>query len=126
VEIFRRNGRGEFAGGDLRAGVNASIGASAALGQDALAGDALDGRGQLSLNGEVAGLDLPAVEIGSVVGEGELPIHALEGIFSKILVKFLGLLAALNHQIAYDILKLSCHCSFSRNEAGANRVLASC
>jgi len=41
-------------------------------------------------------------------------------------VKFLCLLAALKHQIAYDILKLSCHCSFSRNEAGANRVLASC
>jgi hypothetical protein len=112
VEIFRRDGRGQLTGCDLGLCMDPGVGASAALGQDALPGDALDGVGQLALNGEVAGLDLPAVEIGSVIGEGELPIHALEGIFSKIPVKFLGLLAALKHQIAYDILKLSCHCSF--------------
>jgi hypothetical protein len=31
----------------------------------------------------MAGLHLPAMEIGSVVGEGELPIHVVGGIFSN-------------------------------------------
>jgi hypothetical protein len=56
--------------------VDSGVGASAALREDALAGDALDGVGQFSLDSAVAGLDLPAVEIGSVIGESELPIHA--------------------------------------------------
>jgi len=41
-------------------------------------------------------------------------------------VKFLCLLAALKHQIAYDILKLSCHCSFLTERSWSKSRIASC
>lgn len=68
------NGRGQFNRRNLGAGVNSGIGASAALGEGRFSGDALDSGGKFALNGAESGLDLPPVEIGSVVGEREFPI----------------------------------------------------
>lgn len=75
-QVGRRDRRGEFDGGDLGAGVDAGIGAPASLRENGFSGDAFDGGRELALDSSVAGLDLPAVEIGSVIGEGELPVHA--------------------------------------------------
>jgi hypothetical protein len=55
-------------------GVDAGVGAAGALREDALAGGAVDGVGERALDGGQAGLDLPSVVGGSVVGEGELPV----------------------------------------------------
>ena len=58
-------------------GVEAGVGAAGALGEDGFAGDAVEGLGEGSLHGGEAWLDLPAVEGGAVVAEGELPVHGL-------------------------------------------------
>ena len=63
--------------GDLAEGVDAGVGASGALRERGFAGDAADGGLEFALDGALAGLDLPAAEIGAVVGEGELPVLGL-------------------------------------------------
>ena len=71
AEVGGGNGAGGLKGCDLGEGVNAGVGASGALGQELFSGEALDGFGESSLDGGLAGLDLPAVKGGAVVGEGE-------------------------------------------------------
>ena len=86
VEVGCGDGCSEGEGGDLGEGVDAGVGAAGALGEDAFAGDAVDGVGERALDGGQAGLDLPAVEGGAVVGEGELPVrhaYALDGNTSR-------------------------------------------
>ncbi len=61
----------EGEGGDLGEGVDAGVGAAGALGEDGFSGDVVDGVGEGALDGGEIGLDLPAVEGGSVVGEDE-------------------------------------------------------
>jgi hypothetical protein len=51
--------------------MDAGVGASGALGQKLLSGEALDGLRQGTLDGGLAGLDLPAVKGGAIIGEGE-------------------------------------------------------
>ena len=71
ADVGGGNGAGGVKGCDLGERVDAGIGASRALGQELFSGEALDGVGESSLDGGLAGLDLPAVEGGAVVGEGE-------------------------------------------------------
>ena len=52
--------------------MNAGVGAAGALRQRRFAGDALQGSLQLALDCR-SGLHLPAVEVGAIVGKGELP-----------------------------------------------------
>lgn len=109
-QVRRRDERSELEGCDLSAGMDAGVGASAALRENMFVGDACDGGGDLALNGRLSRLDLPAVEISAVVGERELPIHVrLIVIFSDFgaTEEVLGLLGGVDHQIAYDILKFS-------------------
>jgi hypothetical protein len=81
-EICRGDAGGEGERGDLAKSMDTCVGATGALGQDALAGDAVKSIAQSALDGGQAGLDLPAMIGGSVVGEGELPVghDALDGI----------------------------------------------
>ena len=72
-QVLRRDGRPERKTGDLGQCVNAGIGAAGALGQGSFAGDAAECRLQFALNGRLAGLDLPAAEVGAVVGQSQLP-----------------------------------------------------
>ena len=59
--------------GDLSQRVHAGVGAARTLGQGRFADDAAESRLQFALNSAMAGLDLPAVKVGAVVGEGEFP-----------------------------------------------------
>ena len=61
-------------GGDLGEGVDAGVGAAAALRERLLAGDARDRVGKRALDGGAAGLHLPAGEGRAVVRDGELPV----------------------------------------------------
>jgi hypothetical protein len=97
--------------------VNPGVGAPAALGQDALAGNTFDGVGKVALDGLMAGLNLPAVEIGAVVGQGKFPVHYKSfGILSD-LEELLGLLAGLGHLIAYSWFRLVCEFRFRGTKA---------
>ena len=58
-------------GGDLREGVDSGIGASGTLREQTLRGETLNGVGERALNCGLAGLDLPSVEGGAVIGESE-------------------------------------------------------
>ena len=71
TKIGRWDGARSLKGGDLGESVHSGVGASRALGQQPLAGEAFDGLGQRSLNGGLAGLHLPAVVGGTIVGESE-------------------------------------------------------
>ena len=65
--------------------MDAGVGTAGALGQDAFADGAVDGVGEESLDGGQAGLDLPAVVRGAVVGEDELPVsHAVICTVSRV------------------------------------------
>ena len=75
VQVGGGDGRGEREAGDLGEGVNAGVGAAGALGEDALAGGAVDGVGEQALDGGKVGLDLPSAVRGAIVGEGELPVR---------------------------------------------------
>ena len=75
MEVGGGDGDGEGEGGDLAEGVDAGVGAAGALGEDGFAGDVVDGAGEGALDGGQAGLDLPAVEGGSVVREDGLPVR---------------------------------------------------
>jgi hypothetical protein len=72
-EVGGRDARLKSKTGDLRESVHAGVGAAGALGQRRFTDDAAEGGLQLALDGGFAGLDLPSVEIGAVVGEGEFP-----------------------------------------------------
>ena len=72
-EIGGRDARLKGEAGDLGKRVHAGVGAAGALGQRRLADDAPESRLQFALDGGFAGLDLPAVEVGAVVGESQFP-----------------------------------------------------
>ena len=76
-EVLRRDAGVENEAGHLGEGVDAGVSAAGALGKGALAGDAGEGVGERALDGRASGLDLPAVEGGPVVGEGQFPVHGV-------------------------------------------------
>ena len=84
IEVDGGDGRGEGEAGDLGEGVDASVGAAGALGQNALASDAEEGVGEQALNGRKVRLDLPAVVGRAVVGEDELEVGHFEGAKYKV------------------------------------------
>jgi hypothetical protein len=56
---------------NLAQGVDAGVGSAGGVNRQTLFGDFLDDFCECGLNGGLAGLGLPAAEIGSVVGQGE-------------------------------------------------------
>ena len=76
ADVGGGNGAGGLKGCDLGERVHAGVGASGALGQKLFSGEALDGVGESSLDGGLAGLDLPAVKGGAVIGEGEFEVRS--------------------------------------------------
>jgi hypothetical protein len=56
--------------------MNASIGSSGALRQNALAGYAFDGVGKRTLNGGPLRLNLPAAKIGSVICKRDFEVSS--------------------------------------------------
>ena len=74
MEVSGGNRGFEAEGGDLRECVDAGVGAAGALGKTVFAGDMGDAAGERALDGGEAGLDLPAVKCGAVVGESDLPV----------------------------------------------------
>lgn len=73
MQVLGRDGSAELEAGDLGKRVDACIRAAGALRERRLAGDAAERRLQFALDGREAGLNLPALKIGAVVSEGELP-----------------------------------------------------
>ena len=71
LEFGGRESGLRFEMGDLSEGVDAGIGAACAVDEDFFLGDLAGGFGDGALNGRLARLDLPAVEGGAVVGNGE-------------------------------------------------------
>ena len=72
-QVFCRDGGLKGKAGHLGEGVDAGVGAAGTLGEGRFAGDAAQGGLQLALDGGFTGLNLPAPELGAVVGQGELP-----------------------------------------------------
>lgn len=62
---------GGLEGCDLSESVDSGVGAARALRQELFSGEALDDSGERALDGGLAGLDLPAVEGGAIIGESE-------------------------------------------------------
>lgn len=85
LQVLGRDWRGEREAGDLGQGMDSSVGAAGALRQGRFARDSAEGCLELSLDGRQAGLDLPALEVRSIVGEGQLP-----GLEAGIGLRFLG------------------------------------
>ena len=106
MQIFRRNGRGEREAGHLAEGMNASVGASGALRQRRFAGDPPERGLQLTLDGGLAGLHLPAAEIRAVVGQGQLPV-LLDGGGLSLVVHFDG------HFEVFTVLRFPAGCRVS-------------
>ncbi len=79
VKVLGRDGGREGDGGDLGKGVDAGVGTAGTLGEDGFANDAMEGLGEGTLDRGEAGLNLPAVEAGAVVREGELPVGHCAG-----------------------------------------------
>jgi hypothetical protein len=75
MKICGRDGGRQGEGGDLGKGVDASVRATGALGENGFSGDAMDGLGECALNGWKGGLNLPAVIGCSIVGENDLPVR---------------------------------------------------
>ena len=69
-EVLRRDARAGLAVRHLAERVHARVGAPGAVEANLLAGDLLQGVHQRALDGGNVGLDLPAVELAAVVGEG--------------------------------------------------------
>ena len=67
-----------FEMGDLAEGVDAGIGAACAVDEDFFLSDLAGGFGDGALDGRLGGLDLPAVEGGAVVGDGEFEVAHCE------------------------------------------------
>ena len=88
AEVCDRNGAGGLKGRDLGEGMDAGVGASGALGQKLLSGEALDGLRQGTLDGGLAGLDLPAVKGGAIIGEGEFESARVHGVTGLTLQGF--------------------------------------
>jgi hypothetical protein len=59
---------------DLAEGVDSGVGAAGAVDGDALLSDFLEGVFEGALDGGDLGLELPAVEVGAVVGDGEFDV----------------------------------------------------
>jgi hypothetical protein len=72
-EVFRGDARQEGEAGNLAKGVDAGVCAAGALGEGGLAGNPAESGLELSLDGGFTGLNLPAAEVGAVVGQGEFP-----------------------------------------------------
>ncbi len=80
AKVGDRYGTAGFKTYDLRQCMNARIGASGALWQKLFPREALDHRCQRALNGGPAGLDLPSVEGGAVIGERKFERSCVQGI----------------------------------------------
>src|ERR1700722_1009336 len=77
MEIAGRQARLRSKTGDLTECMDACVCAARPLQQDFLLGQLAKNAHDLALNGRFAGLSLPAVKIGAVVGDGQLEIaHA--------------------------------------------------
>src|SRR6185437_549504 len=79
METVGGDGRGDGDTGNLGERVHAGIRATGALGQNALARDAMDGVSQRALYGSEAGLNLPAVIRRAVVREREFEVRHVPG-----------------------------------------------
>ena len=55
-------------------GVDAGVGATGSVDSEIFAGEFAEDVNESALNGGLAGLDLPAAEVGAVIGEGELDV----------------------------------------------------
>lgn len=89
AEVGGWNGGRKGKGGNLAKRVDAGVGATGALGKDALARGAMDCIRKQPLDGRQAGLDLPSMVGCPVVGEDELPLlhgDALHGNTGKTVV----------------------------------------
>ena len=71
LEFGSGQGGVSFEMSDLAESVDAGIGASGGVDGERFAGELAEDIDKSALNGGLAGLDLPAVEVGSVVGESE-------------------------------------------------------
>src|ERR1700677_452923 len=69
-QIARRDGGTKSEACDLREGMDAGVGAAGALRQRGFACNAAERCLKLALDGSNAGLHLPALEVGSIVGQG--------------------------------------------------------
>jgi hypothetical protein len=93
IKIRRGDGDGEGEGGHLTEGVDAGVGAAGALRENSFAAHALDCLRQSALDSGEAGLDLPTVVGGAVVGQDEFPVRHgvdLDGITVDCLIKDLS------------------------------------
>ena len=63
--------------GDLAEGVDARVGAARAVQNEAFLGDAAQNVYDFTLDGRFVRLDLPAVEVGAVVGKIKTQAHAV-------------------------------------------------
>ena len=77
LESIGRDGSTQGKRSDLAESVDTGVGSARSLRQHALSDGTLNGIGECALNGRKAGLNLPAVECGAVVGERELPVRHL-------------------------------------------------
>ena len=76
-EIGRRDVSLQGKAGDLGERVDAGVSAAGTLRQGRFADNAAERGLQFALDGALAGLNLPTVEIGAVVGDGQFPILSL-------------------------------------------------
>jgi len=71
LELGGGEGGVRFEMSDLAEGVDAGVGASGGVDGEVLGGEFAEDVNESALDGGLAGLDLPAAEVGAVVGEGE-------------------------------------------------------
>src|SRR5450432_2837263 len=79
MEVARGQGRLSAEAADLPQGMDSGVGAPGAVEHDVFLGQLAQHADNFALNGRLAGLDLPAVKISAVVGDGELEIAHAEG-----------------------------------------------
>src|SRR5258708_716018 len=73
-EVFHRNGRSRGKGRHLSQRMHSCVGASGALRQDVFPGQPSNSGRDEALDRGASGLDLPAGEVGSIVGKGKLQV----------------------------------------------------
>jgi hypothetical protein len=75
LQVRTGNSRRERKGGNLAQRVNPRVGSARALGKDSLSRDMVQSLNESALNRGQAGLNLPAMIAGTVVGNRELPVR---------------------------------------------------